>query len=438
MISASILYLASRDTIGYVMDWTSSAHSRVVAARYVAEASTTTDTGKMKQTFGIGYIRPNDFTLSIQDSTGAERTRTLFLDQRVLTVLDPKTNQYRQTKVSSSVSIKEAITGEIPQLDNLVFAMADENGVRAYIDTLRQLKPWTVKVTPEEVGLLHQNGPASVYLGISPRNGLIKRIALANQGQATDWRFTYNPKSPTTVAFQAPKNSYAVSELDPMVYEPTYANAEAKAITTKMFQAYDRPQALAFEVAEDGKKTEVWFRPGAVRQRNETVDFVFQAGNATVVSYPNRTAYSGAARSLQVIDAVGESGSRIDPSLRSLMRGQNPFRLLLGEKCSVAVKGRMEIDGQPCTILEADNKVARLSLIVRNRDGLVVSVGSETKDKSGQRTSASQRIIRYRPTQSIKTGEAFKLNAPPEFGRRPLGDIVSKDLVTSLSTSASS
>lgn len=438
MLTACVVYLVSRDPIDYVLDWTADAHSRVMAARYLAEANTTTDTGKMKQSFGIGYIRPNDFSLTINDSTGAERTRTLFLDQRVLTVLDRTTNQYRQTKVSSDVPIKDAIKGEIPQLDDLVFAMADQEGIRTYIATLRQLRPWTIKATGTEIRVSHQSGPASVALGISPRTGLLQRIIVANQGQVTDWHFTFEPKSPKSVAFQAPKNSYAVSELDPLVHEPTYASAEARAMTAKMFAAYDRPKALAFEVAEAGATTQIWFRPGAIRQRNAQVDFVYRGGQATVLSFPKRTAYSGAAKSLQVIDAVGESGARIDPALRSLMKGQNPFRLLLGENCRVSVKGKMELDGKACTILEADNKVARLSIVVRNRDGLVVSVGSETKDKSGQRTASSQRIIRYLPTSSIDSGEAFKLNTPPDFGRRPLNDIVSKDLLSGLSTSASS
>jgi len=430
MINACLAYMCMRDPVDYLFDWSASSHARLSAARYRAVADTTTDTGKMRQTFGIGYIRPNDFQLSIQDSTGAERTRTLYLDQRLLTVFEPKTRQYVQKRMPSNVSIKEAVLTEIPQLDDLVFALADPAGIESYYGKIRQLKPWNWKHSGDEVSLVHQKGATVVAINLSAKTGLINRVALASQGQATDWKFTYEPTSPRSVAFQAPTGSYAVSELDPEVHEPTYGSNEARILTQRMFKAYDRPKALAFEVSEGGEKTLVWFRPGAVRQKNAAVDFVFRGGKATVVSYGSRTAYSGAAKTLQVIDAVGESGGRIDPALRSLMRGQNPFRLLLGEKCRVSVKGRMELSGARCTILEVDNKVARLSLVVRNADGRVMSIGSEPKDSTGQRTAASQRILRYLPTTEIESGEVFEMKTPPEFGQRPLDEIVSKDLIS--------
>ncbi len=424
MLTSCLAYAVLTNPVEAAFKWTIDRHSLLNSARinFVSETPTLKRKTAVNR-ISFAYIRPNDVSLSIRETNSSGPSRDFYLDRQALTVFDATTRQYKKKKVASNVTVRDAILDEL-QVDELVLSVFDEGGIENYLKPLRLQKPWKYSAEGNNI-LLSYSKPGAVFqVGIDGRTGFMNKMVIGTGSTATVWKIAVQPQAPKNLAFVAPANSYPVSDFDPKIQEPKYANAAAEAITKKMFKAYDRPAALAYEVNEGGKKTMVWFKPGAIRQRDPSIDFTMKGGHATLLDLSKKVSFAGRAQTVEMIEAVGETGSRIEPNLRALMRGANPYRLLLGENCKVAVKGKMDLDGKQCTILEADNEVALLSLIVRNSDGLVLSVSSELKTKEGQRTAGSTRIIRYLPVGSIKSGEAFALKTPPGFGSRPIKEIV--------------
>lgn len=424
MLTSCLAYAVLSNPVEAAFKWTIDRHSLLNSARinFVSETPTLKKKVAVNR-ISFAYIRPNDVSLSIRQTDGTSPSRDFYLDRQALTVFDAATRQYKRKKVASTVSVRDAILDEL-QVDELVLSVFDEGGIENYLKPLRLQKPWKYSAEGNNILLTYSKPGAVFKVGIDGRTGFMNKMVIGTGATATVWKIAVQPQAPKNLAFVAPANSYPVSDFDPKIHEPKYANAQAEAITKKMFKAYDRPAALAYEVNEGGKKTMVWFKPGAIRQRDPAIDFTMKGGHATLLDLSKKVSFAGRAQTVEMIEAVGETGSRIEPNLRALMRGANPYRLLLGENCRVAVKGKMDLDGKQCTILEADNEVALLSLIVRNSDGLVLSVSSELKTKEGQRTAGSTRIIRYLPVGSIKSGEAFALKTPPGFGSRPIKEIV--------------
>ena len=62
----------------------------------------------------------------------------------------------------------------------------------------------------------------------------------------------------------------------------------------------------------------------------------------------------------------------MDPTLRHLMTGFNPYRKRLGDGAEVRVAAQLPVDGEPATMLVAESDNAVITLIVRDSNGLVL------------------------------------------------------------------
>lgn len=408
MLLAITLYLAPRDVVVDAFNWSSQAHARVDQALIRARSENKLAFDSSKREFQMAYHRPNALSIT-WPAEGQNPSRTVFMMGSNVTVYEPDLKQYA-VFARGERPVSEVVRDHLPDVDDLVLALANPADLEAFYGRLAKLRPWSLTSQNGECVFVHTKGKDRVEVALEAKTLHLKRFVAAKGQQQVRWSFGYDLQSKP--GFSPPPSAFRVNELDPLLVEPTYADAAARRLCDRVFRAYDRPEALAFEIQESGQTTAVYYRRGMLRQRDATADVLYDGRLSKLVDFKDRRVLAGKTNQREFIEAVAETGTRLDPTVRYLLKGKNPFRALLGRRAKISIKGSMTIAGEACTILGALDPTAELSLIVRNRDARVLSVASMPK---GSGASSSQRSFRYLSTAGIKTGEAFTVNTPPGF-----------------------
>ena len=191
----------------------------------------------------------------------------------------------------------------------------------------------------------------------------------------TEWRLSYRPQT-GAIAFTPPQGAVKTSELRADTVMPTFASAAARAVVTKVFAKYDQPKRLAYEVTAPDEKSQVWILSGNVRQSDSKADWSVKGGRFELLDKGRGHMVEGEAALFKIVDAVAKSGTRVEPLLKVLLRGQNPFRIYFGSNANVSITGTARINGHKCALVESTSLRSKVTLVVRESDGFVLSLSS--------------------------------------------------------------
>lgn len=387
MLAASLLFLATFDPLASILASTASAHEAMNAARVEA---TTRESGQPNRPIRVtlDYQRPDRAHLTYADAP----PRQVWVEPNRVVVYDPRLQQYAVSKRAKDEALEAALQSKAPGLDGFLLALVASKGLDSLPRQLAEAKSrfWTIDGDSFRVEI--SNGESSVLLEIDRRTRRLLRAKTTLDKETLDRRFSYRT-APAKLAFSAPKGARQVEEIDPLLLPPTFADPTARAVVDKLFARFDTRPELAFTMTTDEGPIEVWLARTRARQRDAIADWSVQDRRVRLLDRKTGSSYIGEATSGELLRAVSALGTRVDPLVRQMMRGSNPFRLLLGRGSTVRTIGASPSPEGKTTVLEAESPSLKLTLYVLE-NGLPASLISEPKAKSGETMLGTRRIFR--------------------------------------------
>ncbi|MBS1709947.1 MAG: hypothetical protein JSS65_14635 [Armatimonadetes bacterium] len=390
MVIGVILLAAQSNTVAETLQRIVTTHEALPAAAFSAVGRTSVGGNVQVTRYEVRYTKQGPFTLRQVVDGSPDPVRVIALDGKTLTMFDPKTKQYARRMFSAQPEVKDAIATSGLTVDPFIVSLITSGGMAEFTKQFQKLDDWTYKPDGGKWKLVLNSKAGSATLDLDAKSGLLTGLHANVDGQTLDWTVTYSQAK--SGAFTPPSDAFEVAEIDPSFRNPSYASSEAKAVAEKMFKAYDRPKSMGVEVSNSDSKYKLWYRPGTVRQSDGKSDWSFSQGQLTVVT--RGTTYAGKSSLRETVDRLPAAKSRVEPLARAFLKGRNYFRTVLSNGDRVSVAGKTKIEGASCTILSTKGGMVNYSIIVRDSDGLVVSLGASAQG------AVSETSFRYMPASA--------------------------------------
>ncbi|MBS1713905.1 MAG: hypothetical protein JST30_06170 [Armatimonadetes bacterium] len=328
-------------------------------------------TSREKTLYSVSYDRK----LGVADVTvNRKRPLRVVVQAEQTFAYDGSSKQYTQ-KPRSDESLGLAVQHGLEVADDVLMAVLEEGGVAGWLKEFQGKGEWSFANEPGMLTAVCKTDHGMILLSIDAKTDLLRHVAIKEAQYGTDWRLDYGQK-PTVIAFEPPPGAVKTTELRADTVMPTFGSAEAKAVVLKLFAKYDHPKRLAYEVSSADERSQVWVLAGNVRQNDAKADWSVVSDRFELLDKGRGDVVEGPAALSKIVDAVARSGTRVEPLLKALLRGQNPFRIYFGSNSNVTLTGKATIQGQPCALVESSSRKSKVTLVVRKSDGFVLSMSS--------------------------------------------------------------
>ena len=387
-------------------------HRDLDKAAVSVEVQTVGIYSKERTVYNMAYDRAGFADLTIHR---ARPFRVVVEKDRVVEY-DPTAHQYAE-KAKGDESVDSALRHAAGVLDELVASLIEPNGVANWLKSVRFNESWTARIDGGRATLSNDSDDSHTSVTVDTSTHRLMAVAIKSRQYGTDWKFNYRQPL-KDIAFVAPNGARKVNEIRPEIVTPTYASAATKRMCEKVFARYDHVKGLAYTVTSPDEKFDVWIDGARARQRDTHADWLVDDKNVLLLDLGAKTAVEGKTEMTSLVDTVSTTGTRIEPLLKLLLRGINPFRFYLGQNANVRLTGSTKFSGEVCSMLESDSPAGKLMMVARDNDGFVLSVMSIPKDSNSP-------VTRYFKPLAVGP-ESFRLAKPQGWASRSLDEVAAK------------
>jgi hypothetical protein len=365
VVLSACLLAASTDPVRYLLARVEAAHEALSSYQVQATKTTvgpvSTETDRFQILVGSDWIDV--------DWQGSSVTARWSVQGSVVRQFDPKTGQFTESPMGDRKAV-EALRSEAGGLDTLVFSLVEPSSLAKIF---RDIDPsgWRIESREGETLLTKGSGLAKDTIGWNQETRLLTRYAQKTDRFGVEWRLAVRPGRPSPPPL--PSGAHKVGRLAPAVAPPVYDSQQARQVTEALFRRYDRPGKLGYRLPGDEGDTRVRIDGNKVWQRDRMAEWTYDGQSLCIQSFGQGWAYEGPATVSEVIDAVAQAGSRVDPLLRGLVTGKNPFRTLLGQGAQVSLVGSTSHKGDRAHLIQAKQGAGQATLVVRAKDSFVLS-----------------------------------------------------------------
>ncbi len=424
MLLAAAAALASFDPVANLFQLAEESHARLNRTTATVTSHTGDPAKPYSISFKVWYERPGKLRATVLNNKS--NLRDVIADGDKLIVWDRRSNQYQSTDRPAEVSVRVAAQTQEAVIENAVFDLFEPGGIQEQLSTMRKGRSWSWKRTASGFALTSGTG-GTYQIDLEANTMRVTSLLVKTDGAYTKTTFQYGAE-PKAADYQVAKNAYEVKHLDPLMLPPRYASAQAQRVAEKMFRAYDSLDWFAVDIKEQDRSTRVLASKKQVRQIDADADWTYDGSTLMMIDKDKKRWCKTEARPNQVVQAVAATSTRFEPFARLLLQGQNPLRVMLGRQSTVRLVGSATIDGASCDILEADTRVATISLVVRKNDGRVQSMSTITKSADGQGLAGATRTFKYLPRTTVTSKNAFKVSAPNGWRQLSLEELAPEAL----------
>ena len=404
-----VLYAMTTPESDIWFDQIAWSHANLSSGAFTAVSTVSGVLGVSGHKYEIRFRWPSDYRMkSVDKETGAV-IRDVTFDSSNMTDYNPSLGQYTETPIDPKVKLNDAVEKLEAGFDPMIAGFATPTGVDEWIEPLRKLRPWTAKYGSKTKTLTFKAPQRSIVLHIRTADSLITGISIKNEAQTLGWSLTYHDDV-GGLKFVPPSGACKVAVFDQDMRPPKYSSDKARSVALKMFDAYNEIRALGFKVRGDEGTTSVSMRGEFVRQDDDVASWTYDGKTLTAYVKGRKRWYSGHMNFNGVLTAIADLGTRVDPTLRLLMTKVNPYRKRLGDGATVKYVGTMKLHGEPATIIESVSDNAKITLIVRDEDGLVLSSSVQAGPNAPTITSQTNLEYEYFP---VAPDAATKLRLQP-------------------------
>ena len=400
------------------------AHAGLRAASFTATSDLTSLGAETSTKYEVRYRRPTEYRLRTFAPNGGPLVLDVAIGASTVTSYDPELQQYVVEPKEAGKSLGERVAGRHPNLNDLLLSFAERDGLRVWIEGLSGSTSWGFERGGRTLALSYDSEGTTITLHVSRESFLIQSVDSSTGLDQLSWKIEYD-KAVRPLNFEPPAGAFKVPYFDKEMLPPTYRDAEAKAATERMFDAYSGLRSLGYEVTRGDSKTTIRLRGRFTRQDDDVASWTYDGRTLIAHDKAEDKWYRGELDFPGVIDAIASLDTRVDPTLRHLMTGFNPYRKRLGDGAEVRVTGRVPVDGEAATMLMAENDNARITLIVRDSDGLVLR-SSARANRQGEIASESIDLeFAYFDVPS-NAATTYKLQVPSGATASPVSALIPK------------
>ena len=406
------LYLAVTPASTVLLGEVTRSHANLGAASFVATSRFSDPAQTIVTKYGIDYRWPSEFKIRTLDPTTGRTLKERVIERSRVVDYDPALMQYTSTERPSGDSLGKTLASIDKDLDDLLLAFADPEGIDVWATDMLKLRPWRIAQSGGKTTMGYSKGGHKIVLDVDTARRLLRKVDITTGSQRLVWDIAYSRSVGRTV-FRPPADATEVPVFDREMALPTYANAEARDVSQRMFGAYEGRGSMAFEVTRDTGTTKVQMAGKTIRQEDANATWTYDGRRLVLFSKRTNRWYSGELGFIDVIDLVAQHGTRVDPTASLMYRRFNPYRKRLGDGAKVKLVGTMPYNGEEVSILECESPNALLTLFVR-KDGLVA--GSSVTGKSSTGTTVD---LRYKYLKlDEKAASGLRLRVPS--GQKPV------------------
>jgi len=392
-----------------VLDGLQRSHERATIGSFTARLLQD-NFGETRNRYEIAYRWPNEFRIKTFYEDTSELVRDTAIEPSRIVNYDPSLQQYTVEVRGPDADILNDVLKLEQGLSDVVVMFVHKSGSGSWLEKLRTKSPWKTTANSNRVRLSYEGDGEKIEIDIDKRSFLLTRIDSTTRLQRQEWRLDYDTK-PKSTRFTPPGGSYQVPFFDRDIQQPTYADSRAREVTEKLFAAYSDLTSIGYKVQRSEGETTVRLYKRFVSQDGPIAEWTFDGRTLVFHHKPSDEWYRGSATFSQVIDIVGNLGTRVDPTVNLLMRGINPYRHRLGDGAHIRVMGDwVTEDGDTVTMLGAETDNADITLYVRDSDGLVLSTITRVKGGGASGFQIELKFDYFEVSANVK--EEQKLVAP--------------------------
>ncbi len=412
-------YLMHRDTAHWFLETVQSHRAQMTSAALDANL---TLTGAVKGantiTFRGAYSGTDRWTLAVQHPENKGAGHQVFVNHEGFTTYDLKSRQYSVRQLKQPLPLRDVMTLAQPSLDDFFYTLIDPDTQKKFFESLKKVGPWEIR-RGAATELIYRKKTDAIVVSIDPATNEWVGLRLVGSGNESIWTMKWSAPA-SDLAFHPPTNSFQVAKIDPLLTDPIILDASLRPMIGKMIALFEHPSSLAFQIQGNGEKLSIWVKNGSLRQKDEKADWV--AGGKTLALYQPKTnaIYIGKASNNDVIEAVANVGTRVDPLARGFLKGTNPLRELLSGM-TLKKSGKATIHGASCTLIAARLGTAGLDLIIRDSDSFPVSVATTYVEAKGATTAVG---VRELTRIAVPAGGELRPDAPANTRREALHGII--------------
>ncbi len=375
------LYLAVTPVTTIAFEHIEHAHSMLSSASLTATLRSSGLAQDVSSKYEVKYRWPSELRLRTLHPATGRLLRDRVVEPTRIVDYDPELEQYTVAKRNGGDSLGKIIATLEKDLDDLLLAFMAPEGFKVWLVDMVKLSGWKLTGDEKKFTLTYKKGAQKIVLEANKPTSFVRRIDVTTGTQRLVGEVSYAP-SVSGLAFRAPAGVYEVSVFDREMRPVTYANAEARKATLKMFEAYSGLNSFGFKVKRDTGETKVQILGDFIRQDDSVASWTYDGSRLTFCDKRTNKWFTGKLSFSDVVDSVGSLGTRVDPTARLLYSRFNPYRKRLGDGSSVKVVGTMPFEGESVTILECESENALVTLFVRE-DGLVAGSSARAKNPTG-------------------------------------------------------
>jgi len=420
-MSTSLLFLLSliggQSSPGPDFDRIVRAHANLRQASLTVRSSSLFGKSTRVVDYELDYRRPDAMRLRVKTPRQADleaSDREFVLVGPLLRGFDRDTGQYVERKSPTRGSLLERAMIATGAIDDSLQPLLEPSILRPLLQKFEPLSGWTRATVGDVVRLSQGTSGSGVLIERDRRTDRLRRIQLSSHAGTVDWRYTYRPYDAIAMLPVPPDAKRVTAFEERTVLTVQYADANAKRITEKAIKAYDQVRHLSMVAA--GGQIDV--SGSRFSESRAAYAYAYDGQTLWAIDHRSKTVYQVPATARQVRSHLAKVKIPMEPMLGHWASGFNPVRSVLPQGSVLRFVGTIRDQGVACEILEARSPSLRLSLWVRQRDGLISRMMTDNLDSEGKVFQSSERVFSYRSINEPIPGSSFRVTPPPGYTTR--------------------
>ena len=355
----------------FYFDAVATSHANLSTGSVTARLATSDRLDKTSKKYVLSYRRPSELRLQEFDAKGRlvhDRT----VEPSRIVDHDPILEQYTVVMRPADVTTGGALAKLDESIDDLLLAFSEPSSMKVWLDPMATLGSWVVTSGLKGIEAKFSSQGKTISLVAEKGTSRLTSVKMSSSADKIEWSISYG-KSVGRLVFVQPEGSYRVPYFDKQTSAPQYASKESKSLAMKVFDAYDGLTSFGYVVKRPDGNTTILLSGKFARQEDEKALWAYDGKTLSFFNKAKKEWYRDELSFTQVIETVPTLGTRVDPTLRLLMTGFNPYRKRFGDGATLRATGSMRLNGEDIALLSSESKNAVITLAVRERDGLVVN-----------------------------------------------------------------
>lgn len=339
--------------------------------------------------FELGVRQPTDVRVRlVQPARGrvAAWDRTFWVNGNALTGYDAVANAVVRRRLAST-RLDNRLAEAIGTLGPGLSIQVNGEAMNTFLRGFKVQGDWRSRNLPNGTEVFRAGAGGGARLTFDRASGRLLRAQFRSPQGALDWNYVYRTPA-SNLTPRIPARARPVSVFKDLLRPPTYRDAGARQAVARSIAAYDRLRHIVLDVNERGASTRIWISGGGYRERQAGLEWSY--ARRTVAVRAGTRFHRGPGNKNDVFLILANANRRMDPLLRALIDGENPMRELLDPGMTVRSVGTMQIGGKPVTIVAMDGPSLRVEAAIR-ADGLLASVATTNRDRSGRTIGSTER-----------------------------------------------